>query len=532
MKRNKALLLFLVGMVKVTISPAQVYNIQNFGAVADGKTINTKAIQRAIDSCGKTGGQVLIPAGKYTSGTLYLRSNMELHIDSGGVLKGSAQFADYPNNEVRYKNVFTHMADGKSYTNKALLFAEGIEKISLTGSGTIDGSGDSPAFQMGDDNTPPSRMRPCLLLIIDSKKIKLDSLHLQNSAYWMQNYLGCDGLEIRNLTIYNQSNYNQDGIDIDAKNVLIENCNIDVDDDGICFKSHDRYRPVQNITVRNCTIRSNCNAIKFGTSSLGGLQNVDIANCTIRKASADHIRHWQRNLQFIGQPVTVISGIALEAVDGADIRNIRIRNIEMKDVQTPIFIVLGNRGRRQPEDTSTAPEGKISGITIQNVTAVSYSKMCSSITAFPSAAVEDVTLENIRISTMGKGTLAEANTPLKENPADYPENRMYGQVYPASGFFIRHAKGIVLKNISLQLRSPDYRPAIILDDVQNSRIASLEAAAPAGKTAVVRVVNGKTITIDNPLVVKRTTPFLQLQSTPQEAVTVIGLPLYKGWRVE
>ncbi|MFL5743416.1 MAG: glycoside hydrolase family 28 protein [Niastella sp.] len=468
---KKALIgLFAILILAGCASYAQVYNVKDFGAVPDGKTVNTKAIQRAFDSCSKNGGQVLIPVGVFLSGTLYFKSNVHIKIEPGGILKGSAAFEDYPDNKVNYKNAFTHYPDGKQYPNKAFLFAEGVQDISITGGGAIDGSGDSPGFQLGDDSTLASRTRPCLLLIIDSKKIRLSGIQLRNSAYWMQNYLGCEDLELRNLNIFNQSNYNQDGIDIDAKNVLIENCVIDVDDDGICFKSHDRNRPVENAVVRNCTIASNCNAIKFGTMSLGGLKNLTVSNCTIKRASADHIRQWQKKLAFIEQPVTVISGIALEAVDGGVVEDVKISNIQMKDVQTPLFIVLGRRGRKQPGEVGEAPVGKIRNVVIRNVTAVSHSKMSSSITAFPGAYVENIVLQHISISGMGKGTLSEANLPLKEAPTSYPENRMYGEVYPASGLFIRHVKGITLQSIYLRVRNSDSRPAIILDDVMNAKM--------------------------------------------------------------
>ncbi len=278
-----------------------------------------------------------------------------------------------------------------------------------------------------------------MLLFINCKNINVYDLHLTNSAYWLQNYIGCDTLHLRGLSVYNHTNYNQDGIDIDARNVLVENCRIDVDDDGICFKSHERKNIVENIIVRNCTIASNCNAIKFGTVSMGGFKNVRISNCRIHKASADHIRHWQQNLEFIEQPVTVLSGIALESVDGAVIDQVHIEDIEMKDVQTPVFIVLGNKSRRPAGDT-TYRQGKISNIHISNVRAESHSKMASSVTGFPGAYIENVQLENIRISGMGMGTLAEANAFFPENEKAYPENRMYGVVYPASGFYLRHVK--------------------------------------------------------------------------------------------
>jgi polygalacturonase len=538
---KKQRLLFILCLLLVQSTYAQVYNIKKYGAVADSKTINTKAIQQAIDLCSKTGGQVLIPQGTFVSGTLHMKSNVELHVNKGGVLKGSPSFKNYPDNRVYFENAFTHDTKGKSFANKAFIFAEGLTNISFTGAGTIDGSGDSPEFDLGNDDTPQSRLRPCMLLIVNCKNVKVTDLTMSNSAYWMQNYLGCDGLKLQRLTIYNQSNYNQDGIDIDARNVLVENCKIDVDDDGICFKSHNRTRIVENVVVRNCTIGSNCNAIKFGTMSIGGLKNVSISNCTIKKASADHIRHWQRSLQFIGLPATVISGIALESVDGAEVENITIANINMTDVQTPIFIVLGNRGRKPVGDksfydtTSNAAvknvdaAGHIKHILIKDVTAISYSKMTSSITAFPGRYVEDVELRNISLNNMGEGRLAEAAITLPENPGAYPENRMYGQVYPASGLFIRHVKGIKITNLKSVVRKPDYRPVLLLNDVHSAVITDPNLQAPAGGAAVVALFSSKNIAIDRPVLSRTQGPLIRISQMPVQEVRVSGFNNYTGW---
>ena len=469
------------------------WNITAFGATGDSLHINTRAIQRAIDTCAATGDTVLIPRGTFLSGTLRLRSGITLHVAEGAVLKGSPYFKDYPVNQVKYKNAFTHTADGKLAMSRAFLFAEDAVGLTLTGKGTIDGNGDAKEFNLGNDaDDPNSKFRPCMFLFIHCKNIKVYNLQLTNSAYWLQNYIGCDGLHLNNLTIYNHTNYNQDGIDVDARNVLIENCKIDVDDDGICFKSHERQNIVEQVTVRNCTIASNCNAIKFGTMSIGGLQHVNISHCTVQKASADHIRHWQKNLRFIEQPITVLAGIALESVDGAIINDVTISNITMKDVQTPIFIVLGNRARL-PVEATEYRQGQIKNIRIRNITAVSHSKMASSITGFPGAYVENIRLENITVNGMGTGTPEEAAQVFPENETAYPENRMYGQVYPASGFYLRHVKNTILKRLSLSTRSSDARPAIVLDDVSGVKFRRLSATAPANGTPVVQVVKSNEV---------------------------------------
>lgn len=517
MKNNFKIIFAL--LLLSNIAMAQVYNIQNFGAKGDGQTINTKAIQKAIDKCSETGGQVVIPKGVFMSGTLYLKNNVEIHVDAGATLKGSPSFRDYPDNRPHYINAFTYSRSGISGTNKAFIFAERVKNISLTGKGTINGSGDSPEFNLGNDDRPESKRRPCMLLILDCKNIKVTDLTLTNSAYWMQNYMGCDGLKLQRLTIYNQTNYNQDAMDLDAKNVLVEDCNIDVDDDGICFKSHDRYRIPENMIVRNCSIASNCNAIKFGTMSIGGLKNVTITNCIIHKASTDRIRHWQKTLQFIGQPISVISGVALECVDGGVVDNIHISDIKMSDVQTPIFIVLGNRSRKQAGDSSH-PKSQLKNIFIKNIVAETCSKMPSSITAYPGTYVQNIHLDNISITTMGGGTLTEAGILLKENTTGYPENRMYGQVYPSSGFFIRHVDDLTANNITLNLNQPDARPALILDDVMNSDLTGLKIQDPAKQTPAIRIINSKKIAINFPELTPDDSSLVQLDQTPEGEVNI------------
>lgn len=507
---------------------SQVYNVKDFGAVADGSTMNTAAIQKAIDKCSNTGGRVLFPKGTFLSGTLYIKSNVNIHLEEGAVLLGSPHFKDYPSNTVRYKNAFTHFADGKPFANKAFLFAEAEHNISFTGTGTINGNGDAPEFNLGNDDTPQSRARPCMILFADCKNISLTDLHLTKSAYWLQNYLGCDGLHLKNLKIYNHANYNVDGIDIDAKNVLVEDCDIDVDDDGICMKSHDRNRPCENIVIRNCVVASNCNAIKFGTMSIGDLKNVSISNCTIKHASEDKIRHWKQTLEFIEDPITVISGISLEAVDGAVINDVRISDIRMTGVQTPLFIVLGNRARKQVGDIDPSPIGGIKNITISNITATSHSKMSSSINGLPGHYVENIKLNNIVLSNMGNGTLADAEKPFPENPQAYPENRMFGFTYPVSGFYIRHVKNMEISGLSLSVRNPDHRPALALDDVMGGKITGLKTPPPKGKNAAVSVINSGQIVVSKPEYNSNAQPFLQIKGKKTDVV-VSGFKQYQGW---
>lgn len=517
-------LVLLVGLFTTAWAKPTDYLITRFGAKADGKTLNTVAIQRAIDACNRTGGRVVIPNGTFVSGTLYLKSNVNLHLLPGAVLLGVADLTAYPAHTVRFVSAFSHTKDGRSRPNHALLFAEGEHDIAITGTGTIDGNGKAPAFQLGDDwKSKASGDRPVTILLIDCRTIRVTDVHLRDSAYWLQHYLGCENVTIQRITVYNHANFNTDGIDIDSRNVLIEDCRIDCDDDGICLKSHSRARPCENVTVRNCTVASNCNAIKFGTAGFGGFKNVTISNCRIQRASEDQIRHWQQNLPFIGKPVTGIAGLALEIVDGGVLDNVTISDIQMTDVQTPIFVVLGNRGGLMPGETQ-APVGQLKNLRIRNVMAEGQSKMTSSITAFPGHYVENVELNYITLSNMGTGTAEEATKPLKENPKSYPENRMYGSVYPASGLFVRHVKGLTLQNVTLRNRQPDARPALILDDVEDATITGLQADAPTGDQTVVKVTNSRQVRLQKPDVMGTFASLLDASDTSNRDVSLKTSP--------
>lgn len=467
------------------------FDIRDYGAVGDGQTLNTEAIQRAVDACHAAGGgRVLFPEGVFRSGTIYVRDGVELYLERGAVLKGSDSFGDYPDNAVRYVNAFSHPG-GRLFENKALIFGEGVRDFAIRGEGTIDGSGDSETFRLGNDSDARSRRRPCMLLFVQCRNLSVEGLMLTNSAYWLQNYVGCDSVRLSGLRIYNHTNFNQDAADIDASNVVVERCVIDSDDDAICFKSHNADRAVENVVVRDCELATNCNAIKFGTLSMGGFRNIRVERCRIRPASEDNMRHWQQTLEYIELPTTVISGIAVESVDGARVENLVFSDIEMQGVQTPIFVVLGRRPAGQAGNMDfyasggrTAVEGlkpgSISGLTFRNIRATSHSRMASSVTAAEGCAVEDVTLENVLFDGVGGGTREEALSVLPEYAGGYPENRMYGFAYPASGLFVRRVRNLCLDGVSLTTRREDFRPAVVLEEAEGVRVRSLTTTPPAG----------------------------------------------------
>jgi len=466
-------LFFYVGNINCF---AEKINILSLGAKSDSLTVNTKFIQSAIDQLyTEGGGTVIIPTGKFITGTIYLKDNVELNLEPGAILYGSTNPADYPDNELKVK----------SGSGTALIYANGQKNISVTGKGTINGQGNSSVWRRGDNASG----RPKIIYFVNCQNILVDGITLTNSAFWVSDYLACNYVKINGIKIYSYGNHNNDGIDIDSKNVVVSNCIVESDDDALCFKSHIHERPCENITVSNCILASNCNAIKFGTASHGGFKNISVANCIIKRPVEDNLRLWHKNIEGIESGNTVISGIALEMVDGGIMDQIKISDISMDGVQTPIFIKLGNRYRYNDEP------GQLKNVQINNIIAKNASLISSSITGYPGHKIQNVEISNINIIYKGGGTEKHHQYGVPENEKGYPENRMFGHYLPAYGFYIRHVEGLTMQNINLSLSQPDARSVIRMNDVSDIKICNLKADNPDSNSPIIEISEGNNILI-------------------------------------
>lgn len=439
------------------------YSITDFGAKNDGKTLNTQAIQNAIDKASKNGGGVVtIPAGTFLSGGIELKNNVELHLEKGAVLLGSTN----PNH---YKKVGTH--------RRALVMVFGRDNVSISGTGTINGQGRALALNIDslhhagidiDDNYSYRRMRPNenkrmeLVNFVKCTNVKVTGISMKNASCWTNTYDQCENVIIDNVTLESRAYWNNDGFDIiDSKKVRLTNCNVNTADDGICFKSHDTERYSDDIYVGNCTVRSSASAVKFGTGSHGGFKNITIENIKVYD--------------------TFRSAIAIETVDGGNIENITVSNITAVNTGNAIFIRLGHRNGEQPGYLKNVhlknikvqvPFGRpdidydMRGPEVNNF----HNPYPASIVGIPGQYIENVTLENIEISYPGRASKGMAYVPLTrlndimEKEGAYPEFSMFREL-PSWAFYVRHAKGIHFKNIVLQLENDDFRPAFVFDDV-------------------------------------------------------------------
>ena len=446
--------LFAIPVVFLTASlhGQSVYNIVEYGAKPDGRTLCTQAIQSAIDkaSAAGGGGTVFFPAGKYLSGTIRLKSNITLRLDSGAVLLGSTNIKDYPDTIPAIRSYTDN------YVKQSLIYGEDLTNISLTGNGTIDGQG--AAFKSPRER--PYENRPYLIRLINCRDISVSDLHLTNSAMWVQHYLGCERLALRNLTVISHANANNDGTDIDGcRDVTISDCVIDSEDDAITLKST-LDKPCENITIINCIARSRCNAIKMGTESNGGFINITISNCVITSSRIANYRG--------------LAGIALETVDGGRLDRITISNITIQGVSVPLFMRLGNRARPFEKDSPAPRVGSFRNVMVSNIVATDVSPIGCSITGLPDHPIENVSLTNIRLAFEGAGAKDLASKSVPELPGNYPECTMFGNL-PAYGLYVRHTKGLKLDNIILQTAKPDLRHAIECDDVENLTVNDLDA---------------------------------------------------------
>ena len=455
-------------------SSANSFNVIDFGAIGDGVTRNTSAIQAAVDRCGISGGVVIVPPGRYLTGSIELKSNVELQVQTGAIILGSPNIVDY----------FERIPKLKSYTDSflrhSLFYAEGQSNIAITGGGIIDGQGAN--FQVVTKEKPARyKNRPYIIRFIECTDVTVKDVTLRNSASWMQHYLACERLTIRGIKVTNHANQNNDMMDIDGcRDVVISDCIGDTDDDGITLKSTSE-RVTENVTISNCIISSHCNAIKAGTESTGGFKNIVINNMVVKPSSFSTVK--------FGLPAG-ISGISLEVVDGGSMEGVSISNVVIDGPAVPIFIRLGNRGRKHWEGASQPGVGSLKSVSLSHISAFNAGSTGCSITGIDGHRVEGISLDDIHIEFAG-GIEKQPKMEVDELADQYPEATMWGTL-PSYGFFIKHVNGVRLHGLTLGLKSEDVRPALVFSDVSDARVESLDAliAERAVGVMVLQKVNG------------------------------------------
>ena len=437
------------------------FNVLSTGAIPDGSTLSTAAIQKSIDLCGQNGGgTVFIPAGSYVTGSLWLRSNVTLHLESGAFLLGDADPAGFP--------LWNSQWEGKNATasHAPLIGGEGLTNIAITGRGVIDGRGKSwwDAFNQGKIRD----IRPHLVRLVDCRDVLIDGLQFINSPRWTLNPVACDNVTITRVTIRNpHDSPNTDGINPDScSNVQISSCHIDVGDDCIAIKSGSEEdgrpnpRPCHNITISNCTMLHGHGGVVIGSEMSGGVRNVAISNCV-----------------FCGTD----RGIRLKSRRGRGnaVEDLRVDNIVMDEVNCPIvvnlFYVCGASEHSKVLDPKlqqvNAGTPQFRRLRFSNITARKVKFAGAFILGLPEMFVDDIVLDGISIYMDADNTEA-------------------GQPAMAAGVADMCRAGVVLKNArNVKLRRIDLYdqlgPAVTIDNSQEILVSDLYANADTGPLLMV-----------------------------------------------
>lgn len=474
----------------LSVTAATDYNVRDFGATGDGANLDHIAINRAIDSCvANGGGRVTVPAGTYLCGSIRMKSNVELHIAAGAtILAAPASMKAYDKPEEWEGPAYQD--GGHTYFHNSLIWAENQHNVSITGHGTIDGKGltkkdtEKGGNLMGGSIGTGDKA----IALKNCRNILIRDITIFRGGHFAIITTGCELGTVDNVTI----DTNRDGFDIDCcKYMTVSNCKINTpSDDALVLKSsYALKRPVlcEHIAITNCIITGYklgslldgsyipekvnwvCGRFKLGTESNGGYRNISLSNCTFNYSS----------------------GLAFESVDRGIMENITVDNITMSHVHHyPIYITTGCRNRGPKEFTHPS---RGADIQISNVVADDVDSIAGIIvTGMPGEPLRNIALNNIRISYRGGGKAELAKRKYREQGTNYPEPKFAGAT-PAYGLYARHVDGLEVNHVTFRTERPDYRPAVMLDDVKNACINDLKAPVQKGIKKIVQVNTENTI---------------------------------------
>jgi len=445
------------------------FSVRDYGAKGNGRSNDTKAINKTITAAAKAGGgQVIFPAGTYLCGSIHLKSNVSLFLGQGAVLEAIDDPNSYDPAEPFEGDQFQDF--GHSHWHNSFLWGEGLHDVAILGPGMIYGKG---LLRQEAEDESQKGLGNKTIALKNCRNVILKDFIIKHGGWFGILATGVDNFTIDNLTI----DTNRDGMDIDCcRNVRVSNCSVNSPrDDAICPKSSYALgyaRATQDVTITNCNVSGfkegtlldgtyqdlepdeNSNPtgrIKFGTESNGGFKNITISNCTF-----DHCR-----------------GIALETVDGGLLEDVTISNITMRDIgNAPIFMRLGSR-MRGPEGT---PVGELRRVNINNVVVHNAdNKTGVLISGIPGHAIKDIKISNTRINYEGGGTREDAAIEPPENADHYPEPGMFGKM-PSYGFYLRHVEGIEVTNAKLNYSDDEARPAFALENVADADFRFIKAS--------------------------------------------------------
>lgn len=497
---------------------ARIFNVRDFGAKGDGKTLDTKAIQAAIDACHKEqGGTVLIPAGDFICGTIELKSNVTLHLSVQGRLLGSARREDYTAGK--------GVPSGNG--NIVFVYAVNAANITIEGRGTIDGNG--LAFYTGKgDNTGPGQRgiggnfdRPHLIVFYQCTNFVVRDVFLTRSAYHCFRILHCKQIRLDGIRIYNRVNKNNDGFHFnDSQYVHISNCDIQCQDDACALFGSNQF-----VTITNCSFSTRWSIFRFGN---GDAQNIVVSNCLI--------------YETYGCPVKISSG-------KARVENLSFSNIIMRNVTGPVGIAFTNtKDRNNASDNANDGTAFVRNISFNGIRATVVEKpvdhadihfgvnvfngevnSCITLNGVGKAFLENISFTDVHITYAGGGTKEQAlKRAVPQVAAEYFGvwgTEPFGP--PAYGLYARNVKNLTLQNVRFEYEKPDARPAIVFDNVQDASITGVSAKGSAD-AELFRIINSKDVLIASCRVLSNAAAFLQVEGDLCEGIVVNGGDLRKA----
>jgi len=505
MKKLSILLFCLVVFYK---AKAKDFEITQYGAVGDGLILNSKAIQKAIDACHQSGGgRVMIPAGKFLSGTIALKDNVTLYLQKDAILLGSTDLKDYQNLDLFTEGLGIDVG-------WALLVAVDAKNIGIEGEGTIDGQGSAiKAKHILTDTRPEGErwgLRPFLVRIVRCTGVKVSGVTLKYAGAWTSHYFQSRQILIENVKINSIGVAHNDGIGIDGcQQVRIRDCDVISGDDALVFKTTSRLMACKDIEVSGLRLKSNQAGIKIGTESIADFENIKISNCHIYD--------------------TKNGGIKLLTVDGAHIKNVTITDITMDEVRTPMLFRLGSRLNVFRKKTETKKiTGTFENVMIRNVKAKAADNAQLTppsgilITGVPGHDITNLTLENIEISLAGGGNAEDARKVVPEAIDQYPEVKTFGPKIPAYGIWARHVNGLKLINIKFNLANNDVRPALLCEDGKGLTVSNWDLPATTTAEAIIRLENVLGANIDKVSVKGEAQVLVRVEGTNNKDIKVVN----------
>jgi hypothetical protein len=513
---------------------ARIYDIRDFGAKGDGTTLDTPALQAAIDACNKDqGGTVLVPAGTFVIGTTELKSNVTLHIVAGGKLLGVADGKQYFAADKIPLEGDSTLSDG----NVGLLFAVGAENITVEGPGMIDGQGSQFRSVVRGGPSPAGitgAHRPYHMLFHQCKHLTVRDIFLKDSAFHsvriiQSSYVYLDGIHIKGRVIHNNDGFHF----ISSEYVHMTNCDVQSQDDACALFGSCKF-----VTITNCKFSTRWSVFRFG----GGVaENITVSNCILNEV-------W-------GCPVKMRCG------PGSRFENISFSDIVMNNVTGPISIGLGARRRRAPdgasvtqtnlpsasetntEEDKSLPAGVVRNISFSNLRVTVAKPLpltdaeyisgynpgevfsCITLNAYDENFLENISFSNVHVTFPGGGTAEQAT--VRDVPKTAGEYYSIG-VPPSYALFARNVRGLTLDNVRFEMAAPDLRPAVVFDHVNDTAVNGLSVQGDKDAESVLRVIDSQDVFLGAARLLKPAAVFLQVEGAANAAITLDGGDISKA----